>query len=207
MRYYMDVTKYANDGSYSFKTEKIPMNDVDLNDNLKDVICVEFYRKKKIGKDKSISSLIYNGIEEEKNGYRYFRTSHDDEFYINDFDTNLNDFKKLIQDVKQSDGIYAYFDKSINKEVTVKCLVEYSRKKYKIHEFKGILKLISCLGYICLEDARQIDFNSIYSISGENINYVNPFVFYSKRDYEEYFSLIENSAFREEECYSLKRKK
>ena len=117
--------------------------------------------------------MIYNGTRKEKNGNKCFKTNCNDEFYIDDFDTNLADIKKLIQDVRECDGIYAYFDKSINKEVTIKYLVQISKKQCTIHEIKGIFEFASYLGYISLYNDNHIDFDSIYSICGENINYVD----------------------------------
>jgi hypothetical protein len=207
----MDVTKYAKDGSYGFKTEKVPKGNINLNDNSEDTICLEFYRKRMIGKNKPISSVLYNGTKEIKEDGAYFKTNLDDEFCINQLDTSLNDIRELIQDVKKSGGIYGYFENSRNKEVTVNFLGKDDNGELVIHEIEGTFRFASYLGYICMDCYNHndmiFDFDSIYSIQGEDINYVNPFAFHSKINYEEYFSLIEDSAFGKEKTYSLKRKK
>ncbi len=207
MKYYLDITKYKDD-DYGLKTEKITMNKInfDKNNLTDDIICAEYYKKRKVRKDKSISSLIYNGSKEVKNGNLFFKTNHDDIFGINNLDTRLSDLKTLIDDVKESDGIYSYFNKSISKEVTVKLLVPGNKKGYNITEEKGILYMVGYLGNIILDD-KYIDFDSIYSIKGESINYVNPFVGPFEIDHRKYFELIEQSAFGDNENLTLKRKR
>lgn len=208
MKYYLEIIEYNGNDCLTLK--KILIDGISLDELLslvdEDIISVEYYKKREIGKDKAISSLIYKGIEKREDGDLLFVTNHDDSFSISDLDVNISDLKTLVDGVRECNGIYAYFDIGISKKVTVKYLVPSKEKEYDVCEEIGILRKVDSFGNILLND-KYIDFNSILSIKSPEITYVNPFVGPSVIDYYNFFTMLEGSAFGKNRPYGLRKEK